>query len=284
MIKLYTDTAANLPKSIIEEYSIKVVPFEYSINGRDAEVTDDFDGKKFYAAMRAGASISTRLINIVTFMESFEESLQNGDDVMYIGMSGGISGTANAALIAASELKKRYPERLIASIDTYAASLGEGMLVIEAAKKLKSGASFAETENYIVRKRKNMCQFFTVDDLEYLKRGGRVSGVAALVGNLLNIKPMLKGDNQGHIVLCDKIRGYKKVLDALAEKYRTMVTDKSADIGIAHADNEDGTDYLLRKLTEYGFVGKPIIQCYEPVTGSHVGPGTVALFFFGKSR
>ncbi len=286
MIRLFTDTSANLPLQLVQRYNITVLPFSFTVNGVEAENSADmeFDGKAFYDAMRAGTVVKTSMINIVAFMLPFEDALKSGDDVLYIGMSGGISGTANAASIAADELRDSYPERKISSIDSLAASLGEGLQVIEAAQMIEAGADFDEIESHIMKQRETMCQFFTVDDLEYLKRGGRITGAVAFVGSVLHINPLLRGDELGRIVLCGKARGMKRALDALADKYNKLARDKSGPIGIAHADNPDGMEYLLGKLRDCGFNGECIPVCYEPVTGSHVGPGTVALFFQGVHK
>ena len=191
---------------------------------------------------------------------------------------------SNAAQMAANELHGEYPERRIEVIDSRGASLGEGMIVLEAAKMLRSGADLDEVTARVKELIPNMCQCFTVDDLNYLKRSGRISGAAALIGGILGIRPLLIGGDEGRIVMYDKIRGAKRALDALAERYARLVTDKAREIGIAHADNEGGVAYLLGKLREHGFCGKELTVCYEPVTGAHVGPGTVALFFYGKRR
>ena len=197
---------------------------------------------------------------------------------------GGISGTANAAVLAAQELRETYPEAEIATIDSFAASMGEGLLVLEAAEMIERGCAFQEITDYILERRNMMCQFFTVDDLTYLHRGGRISGAKALVGNVLNIKPILRGDEIGRIVMCGKKRGSRRALDELAERYAFRALDMSADISIAHADNDEGTAYLLAELRKKGFTGDCITVIYEPVTGSHVGPGTVALFFPGTEK
>lgn len=286
MIKLYTDTSANLPLALVKRHSITVIPFSYTVDGVEAEYSaeTEFDGKAFYDAMRGGAMVHTSMINASTFMEYFEPDLIAGHEVIYIGMSGGISGTADSAAMAVRELKEKYPGANIAAIDTFAASMGEGKLVLEAAEMIERGASFMSVEHDVLQYRGSMCQFFTVDDLEYLRRGGRISGAVALVGNVLNIKPILRGDEIGRIVMCGKKRGRKRALDELADRYAQRVLDKGADISIAHADNDEGTAYLLEQLRQRGFTGECITVCYEPVTGSHVGPGTVALFFFGTEK
>lgn len=286
MIKLFTDTSANLPVSIIREYGIEVVPFSYTVNGKEVPYSaeTDFNGKAFYEAMRAGAEVKTSMINVSDFIAAFEPWIAKGDAVIYVGMSGGISGTANSAKLAAEELLEKYPAAKIAAIDTYAASLGEGFLVIETAKMIERGDPFLKIVKKIELLRKNMCQFFTVDDLAYLRKGGRISGAAAVVGTVLNIKPILRGDENGKIVLCGKIRGFNKSMEALANKYDELVFDKTADVGIAHADNPEGAQRLEDILRTKGFSGELLKVVYEPVTGSHVGPGTIALFFMGEHK
>ena len=284
MTQLFTDTSANLPVEIIDEYGIEVVPFSYTIDGVEYIPEREFDGKAFYAAMRAGSEVKTSMVNAGTFIERFKTALDAGKDVLYIGMSGGISGTANAALMAKQELDEEYPDRKIVVIDTLAASLGEGMFVIKAAEQLKDGASLDAIEEDIRAQVPSMCQSFTVDDLKYLKKTGRVSGAAAIIGNVLSIHPILIGDYEGKIVVKAKVRGMKRTLDALAERYAELALSKTETIGIAHADNEEGKAYLVQRLRDKGLTGKCLSVCYEPVTGSHVGPGTVALFFFGTDR
>lgn len=284
MTQLFTDTSANLPVEIIDEYGIEVVPFSYTIDGVEYIPEREFDGKAFYAAMRAGSEVKTSMVNAGTFIERFKTALDAGKDVLYIGMSGGISGTANAALMAKQELDEEYPDRKIVVIDTLAASLGEGLFVIKAAEQLKDGASLDAIEEDIRAQVPSMCQSFTVDDLKYLKNTGRVSGAAAIIGNVLSIHPILIGDYEGKIVVKAKVRGMKRTLDALAERYAELALSKTETIGIAHADNEEGKAYLVQRLRDKGLTGKCLSVCYEPVTGSHVGPGTVALFFFGTDR
>ena len=286
MIKLFTDTSANLPVSIIRKYGIEVVPFSYTVNGKEVPYSaeTDFNGKAFYEAMRAGAEVKTSMINVSDFIAAFEPWIAKGDAVIYVGMSGGISGTAHSAKLAAEELLEKYPAAKIAAIDTYAASLGEGFLVIETAKMIERGDPFLKIVKKIELLRKNMCQFFTVDDLAYLRKGGRISGAAAVVGTVLNIKPILRGDENGKIVLCGKIRGFNKSMEALANKYDELVFDKTADVGIAHADNPEGAQRLENILRTKGFSGELLKVVYEPVTGSHVGPGTIALFFMGEHK
>ena len=283
MVKIFTDTSANLPVALTTVHNITVIPFSYTVGGVPADNTPgrDFDGKAFYDAMRAGADVQTSMVNTHDFTEAFSAALEAGDDVLYVGMSGGISGTAHAAVLAAQELRESYPARKILTVDTYAASMGEGLMVLLAAELLESGATLEETYNTLLARRDTLCQYFTVDDLAYLKKGGRLSGAGAFVGTLLQIKPILMGDDTGHIVACHKVRGRRQSLCDLAARYDALVLDRTADISIAHADCIDDVEFLLGKLRECGFSGNCITVCYEPVTGSHVGPGTVALFFPG---
>lgn len=286
MIRIFTDTSANLPLALVRKHDITVVPFSYTVNGvlADYSAETDFDGRAYYEAMRAGATVHTSMINPAAFVEAFEPVLTAGDDVIYVGMSGGISGTAAAAALAVRELKEKYPDAHAAAIDTYAASLGEGLQAIDAAECAANGMPFDELVERLEQRKAHMCQFFTVDDLNFLKRNGRLSGATAMVGTMLGIKPILRGDETGHIVQRDKVRGMKRAMAELARLYDERVLDKSAVIGIAHADAPADALHLTSLLREKGFTGECVTVYYEPVTGSHVGPGTVALFFMGTEK
>lgn len=286
MIQIFTDTSANLPAAYIQKYSLRVIPLTYFVDGAEAhqDPAVDFDGKAYYDAMRSGTPVSTAMINLGAFLEPLHAALAAGDDVIYIGMSGGISGTAQAAVIAAGELTEKYPARKIVTIDTYAASLGEGLQALEAARMIEEGKSLDEIKAHLLSRRPHMCQFFTVDDLAYLKRGGRISSATALIGTVLSIKPILCGDETGHIVSCGKVRGMKRAYQELANYYDGRALDKSEMLGIAHADNEEGAQALIALLRDKGFTGECLNVVYEPVTGAHVGPGTVALFFYGTEK
>lgn len=289
MIQLYTDSAANLPSALALEKNIKIISLSYILDGAEQD-EKNFDGKAYYNALRSGKVAQTSMVNTEAFSSQFRRDIECGNDIIYIGISGGISGTVNAARIAAAEVKdgfiekygsdKKVPEIII--IDSLGASLGEGMIVLKAADAISRGMSVDEVADKARALVPSMCQCFTVEDLKHLKRTGRISGAASLIGGLLGIQPILIGNNDGKIVMRDKIRGSKRALDALADRYKQCAVDKTLNIGIAHADNESGTEYLIKKLKEYGFCGECLTVCYEPVTGAHVGPGTVALFFFGE--
>lgn len=283
MIRLVTDTSANLPAELVTKHGITVLAFQYTVNGVPVEYSEDWnaDGKCFFDAMHAGAVVDTSLVNVGRFIDCFEPMLQNGDDVLYIGMSGGVSGTANAARLASEEMNEKYPGNKVVAYDTYGAGLGEGLMVLKAAEMIAEGKDIDEIHQYLLDRRQNLCQYFSVGDLKYLQRTGRVSMATAIVGNILSIKPILIGDETGHIVAYAKERGTKRVLQHLADKYDELAEDKSQYIAMSHADCPEITDQLLGILRERGFSGECITSMWEPVTGSHVGPGSVALFFWG---
>ena len=276
---IVTDSCCDLRPETYEQLNLTVVPLSMEFRGQVREDKSDDSIKEVYAALRAGESAQTAAVNPDRWLNAMEPHLAEGRDVLVMAFSSGLSTTYQSAVIAAEELREKYPHAKIMTIDTYAASLGEGLQVLEAAELLRAGRSFEEVGDRILARRPHMCQFFTVDDLNYLKRGG-----AALVGSVLGIKPILRGDETGHIVSCGKVRGNKKAYAELADYFDKRALDKTARIGIAHADNREGTDYLLGLLRERGFTGECLEVYYEPVTGAHVGPGTVALFFYGTEK
>ena len=283
MYQIFTDTSANLPAEEMAGHSILAVHLGFQVEGvDDAEFyrpNGEFKGRVFYSWLRAGSNVMTTMANIQTFTDAFEPVLEAGEDVLYVGMSSGISGTYHASEMAAEELREKYPERTIRTVDTRAASLGEGLPVLFAAKAREEGRSIGEAAELTKLFSKTICQYFTVADLKYLQKGGRITRLTAKIGSLLNIKPILMGNEAGEIVLNGKTRGMRHALAALAEKYRELAADKSARIGIAHADAPEEAEQLLSLLRESGLTGEAICVCYEPVTGAHVGPGAVALFF-----
>ena len=286
MFRIVTDTSANLPTAYLQQEHITIIPFTFHADGDEQACLDlnTFDAKTFYAQMRSGTKVSTSQIPPQRYLDVLTPMLEAGEDVLFVSMSSGISGSYASGQIAARQLREEFPARKLLLVDTYSASLGEGLLVLEAARMLENGAPFSLIVEQISRRRHTMCQYFTVDDLAYLERGGRVSKAAAIVGTVLKIKPLLRGDDEGKIVQCGKTRGRKQSLTALADFYEKLVADKSEEIGIAHADDAAGAQFLLDALRQRGFTGECLTVCYEPVTGSHVGPGTVALFFQGIHR
>lgn len=236
MVQIFTDTAANLPMKLLEEYGIRAVPLTYEVDGVESDHSIDFNGPAFYEAMRKGAEVKTSMVNPQKAAQAMEKSLQAGLDVLYLGISGGISGSCWGVGVQCRELAEKYGEDRIAVLDTRGASLGEGMVVIETAKRAGAGESLSQLVEFAKSRCACMQQFFVVDDLKYLHKGGRISGGARLAGTLLQVKPILRGNEEGKIVVYDKVRGKKKALEALAEIYDKTVDDRGAPIGIAHAD------------------------------------------------
>ncbi len=281
---ILTDTSANLPSAYLKENNIGVVPFTYYIKEKSYSCldTEGFDAKKFYKAMRMGANVKTSQINLFSYIHFFEPYLQKGEDILMICMSSGISGAYHCAEMAKIELKSKYPDRKIKLIDTLGASLGEGIFVIRAVEMRKEGKELSEIFKTIQKEKKRMYQVFTVDDLMYLKKTGRLKGSAAIVGNMLQIKPLLKGNENGEIVNFSKTIGRKRAIEGLAQKYNQLVKDpENQVVGIAHADCEGDAKELAELLNRKKPPKEILTVMYEPVTGSHVGPGTLALFFLG---
>ena len=253
------------------------------IDGRELGEDFSFEGGRFYGDMRRGKIVTTSQIPPQRYMDFFRSELALGRDVLFVSMSSGISGSYNSACIAAEELRAEFPDRKLRLVDALGASLGEGLLVVWAVRDRKNGLSVDETADRLLERRYGMCQVFTVDDLRYLKRGGRLSNLAAAVGTVLQIKPLLKGDNEGKIVCFDKLRGRRRAIEAMAEKFNACALPQAGQtIGIAHADCEEDMNYLISLLRRVREGLDIMTVCYEPVTGSHVGPGTLALFFEGS--
>ena len=281
---IFTDTSANLPTPLTIEREIGVIPFTYFVEGQEFACldTETFDGADYYGKLRARAKISTSQINPQRYIEYMEPALRAGQDVLYIGMSSGISGSYQSALMAAEQLREAYPAREVRTVDTLGASLGEGLAVLEACDKRDAGLSLDNTVSAVLKMCRCMYQVFLVDDLFDLKQNGRLSNAASIVGTVLQIKPILKGNELGQIVCIAKERGRRKAIRALAERYRDYVKDAPHQtVGIAHADCPDDAEYLSSLLREYARPKSILTVLYEPVTGSHVGAGTLALFFLG---
>lgn len=290
-LRIFTDSSANLPEKLVRERNIGVVPLTLMVNGEEMlcyEPGGTFDGEAFYERMRAEDKLELRtsMINSAAFLAAFEPCLKAGDDIVYVAMSSGISGTYFSGETAAEALRAAYPERAIFAVDTLAASLGEGLMVLEAADLRDGGASAAEIASYLGVRRSQMRQHFMVDDLNYLKRGGRISTVVALAGMLLSLRPILAADAEGRIMLDKKVIGRKKALATLGEIFDDGFADAPGNCraGIAHAGCEADAQALADSIcARHPGVGFTIV-CYEPGTGAHVGPGTVALFFWGQGR
>ena len=284
MFTIVTDTSANLDCALLQSRGIAVIPFTFFVNGQEQTCTDtqDFDGHAFYDAMRGGTQVKTSQVSPQQYIDAFSPLLADNREVLFIGMSSGISGSYHSAEVARQQLAEIFPGSALRLVDTLGASLGEGLLAVYAADCRDRGMTLDETADYLLDLRHRMAQVFTVDDLNYLRKTGRLSNVTALVGMVLNIKPLLKGDKEGKIVSFAKVRGRRQSVLAMAERYNALVSRPEEQIvGIAHADcPEDAA--LLESLLRAKHPPKEIMTvCYEPVTGSHVGPGTLALFFLG---
>ncbi len=280
---IVTDTSANLPSRLLKEYSITVIPFSFFINGSEHIDLDaeNFDAASFFAAMRAGTKVSTSQIPPQAYIDCLEPMLKAGQDVLYVSMSSGISGSFNSSQIAAEELRERFPERKLFCVDTLAASLGEGLFVLHACELRASGKPIDEVAEILLDERKRLCQIFTVDDLKYLRATGRLSGVATLVGTMLSIKPVLKGNEFGQIVQAGKIRGRRQVIEELAARYeKEVVSPETQLVGVAHCDCRADADMLIKLLHRSKPPKEVLLVDYEPVTGAHIGPGSLALFFW----
>ena len=281
---IITDSSSNLTPDLAKEANIEIIPLHCITAEGEMPCYNEsvpFDGHRFYDELRQTGPIKTSMINCAQFIQAFEPILQAGRDIAYFAMSSGISGTCSAAVQAAAELMKRYPGRVIRVVDTLAASLGEGIFSLKAAVMRKTKATIQTAVEWAEENKRRMCQFFTVDDLMFLHKGGRLSGITARLGSLANIKPLLMGNSEGKIVTCGKVIGRKKSLQALADLYDKHAQEHENDIvAIAHSDCEEDAHYLVDLLKRKRDVQDVLIRCYEPGTGSHVGPGAVALFFF----
>ncbi len=283
---LCTDSACDLDAETLNSWGIKYAELTFRFDGEDKEYLNyEMDIKSFYDKMRAGGVAKTAAVNSEIFISLFSEILDTGADLLYLGFSSGLSTTFNSARLAAEELRKKYPQRKIEVIDTLAASAGEGLIVYLANEKKKNGASLEEVAEFVRENAPNLCHWFTVDDLVYLKRGGRVSPFVAFVGNLIGIKPVLHVDDAGHLINVAKARGRKNSVVALADKYSELALDKEGGtVFISHSDAASDAEFLAKILKEKHGVNVETISNIGPVVGAHSGPGTLALFFLGSKR
>ena len=282
---IVTDTSANLPSLFLKQHGVAVIPFSYIIDGKENVCldTEAFDGTKYFDLIRSGVKVTTSQIPPQRYADCFWPLLEQGQDVLFVGMSSGISGAYASAEIAAEQLREDFPDRKLRLVDTLAASLGEGKSVLDAIACREKGMSIDETADLLLSKRQSLYQMVLLEDLMYLHRGGRVSGTKALLGTILGIRPLLKGNEKGELVICGKVRGRAAGLAALARKYEELVFDaENQSVGIAHSDCPQDAEKLAEMLRTIRPPKEILIECYEPVTGAHVGPGTVALFFNGN--
>lgn len=285
---LITDSCADLPMSLCQELDIQVVPLSFLLEGKTYQNHPDQSSMKFsevYAKLRNGSNISTSAVNVDQFRNAFLPHLQAGKDILYMGFSSGLSGTCSAGTIAATELMEEFPDRTITVVDTLCAALGQGLLIYHTAKKRAEGATLAEAAAYAENTKLHLVHWFTVDDLFFLKRGGRLSGATALIGSALGIKPVLHVDNEGHLVKVSTVRGRKNSLKELAKKMaETAIDPQNQTIYIAHGDCLEDAQYLADCIKETCGYKDILIDYVGPVIGAHSGPGTIALFYLGTER
>lgn len=285
---IITDSSCDLPQDMADALELKVIPLMFTIKGQ--EYSNYLDGremsaKEFYRLVRSGESATTSAININTYNEILEPILQDGKDVLVIAFSSGLSNTCNASMLAVRELAEKYPDRKVYSVDSLGACMGEGLLVYNAVMMKKQGSSIDEVRDWVENNRLRLCHWFTVDDLNHLKRGGRVSAATALVGTMLGIKPVLHVDNEGHLINMSKVRGRQAALNALVDRMaETVEKPEEQMVFISHGDCEEDAQKVAALVRKRMKVKDIVINYIGPVIGAHSGPGTIALFFLGSHR
>ncbi len=281
---IVTDSTADLSREFTSEMGIKIIPMKYLI-GDKVYLDNGFNIESFYLTLRDKVLPSTTQINVQEFVDFFSKYLKNNQDILYIGFSSGLSGTYNSALLARDELLKLYPDRKIKVIDSASASVGQGLLVYNAALIKKNGGSIDEAEKWVNQNKLKCCHWFMVDDLFHLKRGGRISPTAAVMGSILSVKPVLCLDNLGKLSISKKARGRRKALDLIVSKLSSAAPAANLQtIFIGHGDVPEDANYVAEKIKSEFSVKNLIINHIGPVIGSHTGPGALALIFLGNHR
>ena len=285
---IFTDSSADFEQNKVNELGLEVLPLTFTLDGKTYANWPDgreLEPKEFYRLQRAGGMSTTSQVNSAEFVDAFRPILDEGKDILYLGFSSGLSGTVNSGRLAAEELSVEYPQRKLIVVDTLAASLGQGLLVWMAAQKKKEGMDMDELALWVVENRLKLAHWFTVDDLDFLKRGGRLSGAAALFGSMLNIKPVMHVDDEGHLIPVDKVRGRKKSLLALVDQMENNAIDPANQhIFISHGDSPEDAQFVADEIKRRFGTKDFYINHVGPVIGSHSGPGTIALFFFANKR
>lgn len=280
------DSACDLSNEMLNEMGVKCTPLTFKFDDSEKEYKDnEISKKEFYDKIRQGSVAKTSGVNVDAFKTIFEEELKAGKDVFCVAFSSGLSVTYNSARIASEQLREVYPDRKIVVVDTLCASAGYGLLLYLLMQKINDGASVEEAEKFVLDIRLNICHWYTIDDLKYLKRGGRISAATALAGGLLGIKPVMHMDNEGKLANVSKAKGRNAALKALADKYGELALDKKGGtVFVSHADCLDDVKKLEDILFERYGKKFDCIADIGSVIGSHTGPGVVALFFVGKER
>ena len=285
---ILTDSCCDLSAEMAAELGVEVLPL--SLQMGDRTYRNYLDGREigfheFYERVRSGELATTSAVNVGEFEEKMREILKTGKDILSISFSSALSTTYQSSVIAAEELKDEFPDAKILTVDSLCASLGQGLFVYLCAQEQKKGKTIDEVKTFAEETKGRVCHWFTVDDLVYLKRGGRISAATAFVGNTLGFKPVLHMDDAGHLINMFKVRGRKASLNAMADKYGELALDKAGGtVFISHGDCRADADTLAAILKErYGASVKEIVVV-GPVIGAHSGPGTLALFFLGEHR
>ena len=283
--KIITDSCCDFPAETYRQLDLEVVPLSVEFRGQVTLDRNDDSLKEMYDGMRAGEGAKTSAVNPDAWAKAMEPSLQQGLDVLVLAFSSGLSTTYQSAVIAGQELAEKYPDRKIRVVDTLCASLGQGLLVWHVCKLRDNGATLEEAAAWAEENRPHLCHWFTVDDLMHLKRGGRVGAATAVVGTMLQIKPVLHVDDEGHLVNVAKARGRKASIEALAKKVTELGANyDNSTVFISHGDCLADAQYLVEVLKEKCGVKEAFISYVGSVIGSHAGPGTLALFFLGDHR
>lgn len=283
--QIITDSCCDFPTPMYKTLGLSFVPLSVEFRGETYDDKNDDSLKDMYDGLRAGEAAKTSAVNPTHWSEVMESALAAGQDVLVLVFSSGLSTTYQSAAIAAEELSEKYPDRTIRVVDTLCASMGQGLLVWYACKKRDEGMSLEELYSWVMENRLHLCHWFTVDDLMYLKRGGRISAATALVGTMLQIKPLLHVDDEGHLISMTKARGRKAAIDALVRKAQELGEGyDNSTMFISHGDCREDAEYLAQQLKEKRGVKEVVISYVGAVIGSHSGPGTLAVFFLGKNR
>ena len=285
---ILTDSSADLGAELVEQMDIQVLPLSFSVQGMTYYNYPDnreMDPRSFYHLLRKGELATTAAVNVAQYTEALEPLLQAGKDVLILAFSSGLSATFNSSSIAVTELREKYPERKLYTVDTLCASLGQGLLVYLAAKEREKGKNIDEVRDWVVSHKLSICHQFTVDDLHFLKRGGRISATTAVMGSMLRIKPVLHVDNEGHLVSIGKARGRQASLKALVDRMeQTAIDPKDQTVFISHGDCIQDAELVAQMVKDRFGVQKTYINYVGPVIGAHSGPGTLALFYVGVER
>jgi len=282
---IFTDSSCDLPAKTAEELGVKVVQLDVIVDGEEPKPNNKVDISEFYDKLRNGKTASTSAVSIAGFKDIFEPYFKEGKDVLYIGFSSGLSSTFNWGKSAGEELMEEYPSCKFIAVDTLAASLGQGLLVYLAVQKKNAGASMDEVAAFVEDTKLSLCHWFTVNDLFFLKRGGRVSATTAIVGSMLAIKPVMHVDDEGHLIKVTTARGRKASIAALADRMQqTAIDPASQTVFISHGDCADEAEGLADIVRERMGVKDILIAPVGPVIGAHSGPGTMAIFFIGSKR